>query len=295
MFLHAVRPVTLIISALAIVFLSSCDSLNERLEEPVSCKGKVTLSLAPDIEIKSLQSQSEVDDYYFRFAGLDGYATSEKFRYGDVSWPMDWYYGIFRMEAESCSEEVAEAGYGCLRYAGVSEVFSVVNGQTASVWVLCQVANAKVSVYFDNSMFESFDAFRLDVDEVTYPEEEESEEESSQASSEEILLRSLSFDSVDKSGYYNLYETPVYLRYTLFIRVDGAEEYVPVKTGFLDDEQTGEPVALNAGDDVTFNVRYTGDPVISPNIKFIISGQRVSVENGLKVQDYVSGSVMEDE
>jgi hypothetical protein len=144
-------------------------------------------------------------------------------------------------------------------------------------------------------MFESFDAFKLDVDEVTYPEEEESEEESSQASSEEILLRSLSFDSVEQSGYYNLYETPVYLRYTLFIRVDGAEEYVPVKTGFLDDEQTGEPVALNAGDDVTFNVRYTGDPVISPNIKFIISGQRVSVENGLKVQDYVSGSVMEDE
>lgn len=289
MFMHTVRLLTLVM----IVLFASCEGLNEKPDGSSAGKGFVTLELKTQIDIKSPQSLSEVEDYNFRFVGLDGYSTSDLFRFGDVSWPMEWYYGIYRVEAENCSETEAESGYGCLRYAGISEPFAIINGCEASAWLLCSIANVRVSVNYDNAMFESFDSFRLDVEALTYAENDDSEDEEEQTEPEEVLRRSLPFDSGNSTGFYNLYDTPMYLRYTLYILMDGAEEAVPVKTGFLSDA-SDVPLILKAGDDVTFNVSYTGAPMVSPNIKFIVSGERISVENGLEVPDYEYGSVVED-
>ena len=288
MTLHIGRWVALLLTVLS-VFITSCESDQNSSHG----KGEVMLSLYSDVVFKSPAPISDVDDFNFRFVGVDGYATSEYYRYGDVSWPFTWYFGIYRLQAESCTLEEADEGYGRLRYEGISSSFSVVNGRTATAQVICEVVNINVNVSFDDSMFETFQDFKLVVETVVPELTEDGEID---LTNDPEVRRTLEFDSINMSGYFSLAPEPTLLRYILYLKADGAEEFVESKTGYFTDPDSKSPAVMNGGDLVTLKVKYTGVPVVSPGIKFIVSGQRSSVNNSVTLNEYVSkDEVVEDE
>lgn len=288
MTLHIGRFTALLLTVLSFVF-TSCDFNHTESDG----KGEVMLSLYSDIVFKSSTPLSDVDDYNFRFVGVDRYATSEYYRYGDVTWPFKWYFGVYKLQAENCTVHKADEGYGCLRYEGISSSFSVMNGKTATASVICQVANINVNVAFDDSMFETFADFKLVVDTVLPVIGEEGEIDLTQ---DVEVRRTLEFDTINLSGFYSLGDKATLLRYTLFVKAEGAEKYVESKTGYFTDVNSDQPAVLRGGDLVTFRVKYTGTPVVTPGIKFIVDGNRTSANNSVNLNDYVNKEgVVEDE
>ena len=288
MTLHIGRFTALLMTVSCILF-TSCE--NGHINN--SGKGDVFLSLYSDVVLKSATPISDVDDFNFRFVGVDGYATSEYYRYGDVSWPFKWYYGIYRLQAESCTVAEADEGYGCLRYEGTGSSFSVVNGRTATARVTCQVANVGVNVLFDDSMFETFSDFKLVVETVVPVLDENGDID---LDSEMEVKRTLDFDAINMSGFYSLAEQPTLLRYILSLKLDGAEEFIESVTGYFTDPDAESPAVLAGGDLISLRVKYVGMPVVTPGIKFIVSGNRTSVNNSVNLNDYQSKEdVVEDE
>lgn len=288
MTLHTGRLAALLLTVLSIAF-TSCE--NDHIVS--RGKGKVMLSLYSDIVFKSETPLSNVDDYNFRFVGVDGYGSSEYYRYGDVNWPFEWYFGIFKLQAESCTETEADEGYGCVRYEGISNSFAVSNGITATAHVTCQVVNINVNVDFDDSMYEAFADFKIVVETVLPALDEDGQFD---MSVEPEIRRTLEFDTINMTGYFSLADQPTLLRYTLYIKMYGADEYLESKKGYFSDGSASGPSALRGGDLVTFNVKYTGAPIVTPGIKFIVSGERTSVNNSVFLEDYQNKeSVVEDE
>ena len=294
MTLHTGRTWALAVAALVLFFIS-CDYEESSRALAETGKGKVVLSISQGLELKSDPIPlSDLDDYNFRFVGVDGYATSQYYRYGSVSWPMDWYFGLFRLEAESCTEEDAEAGYGRLRHAGIGQPFSVINGQLATASVVCSVANFRVGVNFNDKMFMSYKDFKLVVESVLAPVYEQNEDGEMVLAKEEQLLRTLDFTAVNKVGFYNLQQGSVLLRYTLYIMVDGADEFIERTSGYFTEADPSIPAVVYAGDAITLNVEYVGDVQASTGIKFIVNGERTQVDDYLEIGDYIQGSVTED-
>lgn len=275
--------------------LSSCHGAS--VEELLKGEVDLSLSSATEIEVKSGEAVSAFDDYRFMFSGVDGYGSSEYYTFGEVLMPMEWYFGLYTMKAESCTEEEAEKGYGCIRYAGESSTFAVVNDQVASVSVMCNVANCRVNVKFDDSMYEAFSGFKLVVSTVTAPPEEEEGDAGDGSDADAPFIpetdRTLEFDPINPLGYYNISEEPLNMIYTLYVVVDGATEYIESVSGYF--QENGVNAIISPADGITFNVKYTGDPVVSPNIKFIVEGERKSVQNNITLGDYNQGQVQEDE
>lgn len=295
MTLHTSRFHALALAAL-LSMIVSCEGENPSHAPASNGKGKVILSLYSDLEIRSESSLvSDVDDYNFRFVGVDGYATSEYYRYGDVSWPMEWYFGLFRLEAESCTEEEAETGYGRLRYAGIGQPFSVINDRTATASVVCSIANFRVSVNFSDKMFLAYKDFKLVIDSVLSPIYEEDEDGNMVLVRDEQTLRTLDFTTIDKVGFYNSSGETTILRYTLYVMLDGAEEFIEIKSGYIMEEAAPVPAVVKAGDAIAIKVEYVGDVQPSPGIKFIVSGERKELDDCLELGDYSQGTVTEDE
>lgn len=285
---HIGRFTALLMTVLCLLF-TSCG--NDHIDD--SGKGDVFLSLYSDVVFKSPVPLSDVDDFNFRFIGVDGYATSDYYRYGDVSWPFKWYFGIYRLQAESCTVAEADQGYGCLRYEGIGNSFSVVDGKTATAQVTCQVANVNVNVVFDDSMFESFSEFRLVVDTVLPSLTEEGDMD---MDAEMEVRRTLEFDPINMSGYYSVADQLTVLRYALYIKEYGTEEFQESVSGYFSDTSSGQPAELRGGDLITLRVKYTGAPVVTPGIKFIVAGERTSVNNSVTLNDYLNkDEVVEDE
>jgi hypothetical protein len=280
---------------LNIMALSSCEGA--AAEELLRGEVDLSLSSGTEIEVKSAVVSSEFDHYRFKFSGVDDYGSSDFYTYGDVLMPMEWYYGIYTLYAESCTKEEAEEGYGCIRHEGESSPFSVINDVVSSVSVVCNVANCRVNVKFDDSMYESFAGFKLKVRTVPAPVDDDSADDEEQSAEvlvqEEVqTIRELDFDPVNQVGYYNLQDYPINLHYTLYLLNFEAEEYMESISGYF--EENGEPAVINPADGVTFNVKYIGEPIISPNIKFIIEGERKPVQNNITLGDYTQGGIKED-
>ena len=153
-----------------------------------------------------------------------------------------------------------------------------------------------LNVYFQDSMYEAFDAFQLMVQAVSAPPaEDESEEETEQFVPQQY--RRLIFDPIEQSGYYNLQSEPILLYYTLNVRHIGAEVFVEsgVEGYFIAKEET-EPYVVEAGDLITFRVNYTGETVPSDGVKFIVDGIRTTMNTSLGLPGYnVDDNVKEDE
>lgn len=286
MTLHIGRLFALAFIALPLVF-TSCDTAVEKTDGV----GKVMLSLHSDIVVRSAVTIAEVDDFNFRFVGVGSYGSSEYYRYGDVQWPMDWYFGVFKLQAESCTTEEAHAGYGKLRYEGISDAFSVTQGNVATASVVCHVANVSVNVLFDDSMYEAFAATKLRVETVEPVLDEDGNIDWNE---EPVSTRTLDLDAINQSGFYNLSSDCTLLRYTLFLKTDGAEEFVESKIGYFVGND-GAPALLRGGDVITLRVKYVGAPIVTSGIKFIVSGDRVSVNNNVSLDHYNKDTVVEDE
>ena len=70
----------------------------------------------------------------------------------------------YQAYAESCSETEAESangGWGCIRYYGTSDLFSVTKDQAMRVKLPCAIANAAVSVQTDDEIASS--AYQLTI------------------------------------------------------------------------------------------------------------------------------------
>lgn len=295
MTLHTGRFNALAFAAL-ILMLVSCEGHEPSHALDGDGKGKVMLSLGADlvIDVRSEASPiSDFDDYNFRYVGVDGYATSEYYRYGNVSWPMDWYFGVFRLQAESCTAEEAETGRGCLRYEGISQPFAVINDQLATASVVCTVANVRVNVTYNDKMFMSFEDFYLSIESVISPVYEEDEDGNMVETKPEQSMRALDFTTIEKTGYFNIHSGNMNLKYRLYVRMEGAELYLLKKEGYLlaDD---GNPEVIKSGDDITFNVVYVGDVDDTENVIFIVEGERLTMHTGLDINDYGQGAVVED-
>lgn len=302
MTLHTGRFNALAFAAL-LLMLVSCEGHEPTHALADKGKGKVMLFLSTDlsIDIKSEASPiSYFDDYRFRFVGVDGYATSDYYRYGDipsygdVPKTMTWYFGIFRLQAESCTAEQAETGRGCLRYEGISQPFAVINDQTATASVICTVANVRVNVTYNDKMFMSFADFYLSVESVMSPVYEDNEDGSMVETKPEQSMRALDFTTIEKTGYFNIHSGEMNLKYRLYIRMDGAEEYMLKTEGYLL-ANDGKPEVIMPGDDITFNVTYVGQAPVTDGVKFIVDGERLPMHTGLDVNDYDKDSVVEDE
>lgn len=293
MTLHTGRLYALTFVALIFMFIS-CEGDRPSHSLAENGKGRVVLSLYSSIEVKSdAVPISDIDDFNFRFVGVDGYATSEYYRVADVSWPMEWYFGLFRLEAESCTKDEAEAGYGQLRYAGIGDPFAVINDQLATAYVVCDIANFRVDVNFNDKMFLSYKDFKLVVESVLAPLYQEDEEGNMVISREEQLLRTLDFTTLDRTGFYNLHDDPVILRYTLYVMQDGATEFIEAASGYFT-EGHPMPSTMRAGDFITLNVQFVGEVQPSSGVKFIVEGERTGVEDGVEIGDYNQGGVQED-
>lgn len=284
---------TLIFSALLFVF-ASCENAGTAGAFIEDGKGLVDLSLSSEITIKNTESISEdYSDYNFRYVGVDGYGTSDYYRYGDVSWPMEWYFGTFRLQAESCTRDEAEQGRGKWRYEGTGTPFAVVNGQTAASSVVCGVANVRVNVIFEDNMFVSFKDFKLEVTSVLAPQYDEDDN----LVSEERAVRTLEYNPLNTTGFYNLHDAPMNLKYTLSIKEFGVEEYIEHLNGYLVKDGSGVPAELVAGDDITLRVKYTGETVVLPGLIFIVNGEWTTddvIGNDVSIEDYTGDTVTED-
>ena len=107
----------------------------------------------------------------------------------------------YQAYAESCSEAEAESangGWGCIRYYGTSDLFSVTKDQAIRVVLPCAIANAAVFVQTDEEIASS--AYQLTI----------------QAS--DNTGRSLTFDSSTKenTAYFNVAGSRT-IQYTLTI------------------------------------------------------------------------------
>jgi hypothetical protein len=278
---------------LNIIMLSSCHG--SALSELQRGEVDLTLTSATEIEVKAADSSSEFDNYRFRFSGVDGYASSDFYTYGDVVMPMEWYYGLYTLYAESCTKEEAEYGYGCLRYEGESSQFAVINDQVSAVSVVCNVANSRVTVKFDDTMYESFANFKLMVRTVAVPLEDNSSDGDDPDSAEAPLqvIRTLELDPANPVGYYNVADVPVYMEYILYVKLEEDTDYIESVQGYF--EEGGQKAVINSADAVVFNVRYIGTPVITSGIKFVVDGQRTKVDNSFTLDDYHQGGVKEDQ
>lgn len=286
MTLHTGRFCSLMMSAMFFI-LVSCERTGSFEAQPEEGMGKIVL--------KSAETISEIDDYNFRFVGVDGYGTSPYYKFSEVSWPMTWYYGIFRLQAESCTLEEAEDGYGRIRYEGIGDPFTVINGQTASASVVCSIANCRVDVTFNDKMFLSFKDFKLKVDSVLAPVYEYDEDGNLVETRGEQLLRTLDFNMLSKVGYYNLHSEPVLLKYTLYTMLDQAEEFIEQASGYLTVDDTDIQAVIKPADFITFNVSYVGEVQVTDGVKFIVGTERQAMPAGITVPDYSgSGTVTED-
>ena len=70
----------------------------------------------------------------------------------------------YQAYAESCSESEAEnanGGWGCIRYYGASEQFSVAKNEDVTANIPCEMVNAAVSIQVDEQVASNFPAYQL--------------------------------------------------------------------------------------------------------------------------------------
>lgn len=140
----------------ALLLLTAC---NEMVMEPGQM-GSIALSLSSDIEVEAPTKAGSVDCSNFRVTVDGDRATGEtylqEYIYGQMNASEAIPYGTYTVSAESCSEDDAEAGTGCVRYYGTSPEFTVASQTAVPVVVSCTMVNAKASLTLDRSFLADF-------------------------------------------------------------------------------------------------------------------------------------------
>ena len=147
--------------------LMAAVSCSSELNGPVSF-GSLRLALDSDIEIdvatRSDETAGPYDDYNIHISGE--HTGSDPYEldlvYGEAQWPLALPYGLYSVAAESCTEDEAHSlndGYGAVRFHGVTEDVQIKSpvSEAVPVSVRCTMANAKVSVTFDEGFLSDFE------------------------------------------------------------------------------------------------------------------------------------------
>lgn len=154
----------------AMALASMAVACNSAIIDAPQRYGEISVSLgSPDVAVVTkadpvtLTPESDgASDYTVRIFNDNGEkmheVTYDKFTEAKVL-PFDTYY----VTVENCNEAAAEDGFGVMRLYGRTEDDIILDASnlSASAIVNCKVANAKVSVVFDESVKDKFES--LDV------------------------------------------------------------------------------------------------------------------------------------
>lgn len=134
----------------------SCNEI--RIDGPIGY-GELVLALtgdpAVDVITKAELTPDQAAGYNVWVCDESGNLFGDKVKFSSsITVPA----GTYRVWAESCTEEEAENGQGCVRYLGNSgeTAVNVTAGGSTGVTVECSVANALVEVIFDPSIKDKF-------------------------------------------------------------------------------------------------------------------------------------------
>lgn len=144
-------------------------------DEPVQECGQINLTLenstAPEIEVstRTVTDLTETDAKDYNIQVLqNGNVKLEStnfltFKNTTFIFPIGSGYTV---TAESCTEEVGQSandGVGQIRYFGTSAPFEVKTNEISNVKVTCTMANAKVSIAYDEVFAQVFNGYTVEV------------------------------------------------------------------------------------------------------------------------------------
>lgn len=148
-------------------------------DEPVQGYGQINLSLGntvnPEIEVSTrayqILSTDEAKDYWIEVL-QNGKSVLEPTNYLNFMntnpiFPSGEGYAV---AAQSCTEEEAQTangGAGQVRYTGTSDAFAIAVSSTSDVTVSCTMANAKVSIVYDEEFTKYFTDYKVTVYEAS--------------------------------------------------------------------------------------------------------------------------------
>ncbi len=141
----------------------ACNSVKENTA-PVQY-GEISVSLGePDLEVITKAAQpDDTPNYTVRVFNDAGVQQGSDVLFGTFQ-PMKLPLGTYYVTAENCTEAEAEEGNGVMRLFGESNrVTLTANALSQSAEVKCQVANARVSVAFDENVEGKFENLTVTV------------------------------------------------------------------------------------------------------------------------------------
>jgi hypothetical protein len=126
--------------------------------------GTVALSLASDVEAvvgTKADNTVDYDSFLVKISGetLIGNRYGQEYVYSEIPDEMLIPFGSYFFSAESCTPAQAETsneGFGCVRYAGTTQKTDIMSTETMGIEIECSMANAKVTLVFDDSFLEDF-------------------------------------------------------------------------------------------------------------------------------------------
>lgn len=151
------------------IMLLAAASCSQKTSGP-ELYGSLDLRLSSEVEADVSTKAEEASTfalYNIRLTGTrtgnDPYTVSVV--YGEIGEPLVLPYGLYSVEAESCTEDQAHDGYGCVRFFGRTEDIQVKAPaeNPVQVSVECHMANAKVSLDFDAGFLSDFENVRAEL------------------------------------------------------------------------------------------------------------------------------------
>lgn len=149
-----------------VVLAVSCTQKMSGPQEFGAMDLRVSSDVEVDVSTKS-DDKGRYDAYNISLYGIrtgnDPYSASVV--YGQIAGPLTLPYGLYSVEAESCTESQAHEGFGCVRFYGKTEGVQVKRpaDNPTPVSVECRMANSRISVSFDEGFVADFESVSVDL------------------------------------------------------------------------------------------------------------------------------------
>lgn len=141
----------------ALLLLTAC---NEMVMEPGQM-GSIALSLSSDVEVEAPTKAGSVDCDNFKVSVTGKRQTGEdyleEYIYSQMKANEAIPFGTYVIAAQSCTEEDAVEGLGCVRYYGKTSEIKIESQTAVPVNVKCKMVNAKATLTLDQSFLDDFD------------------------------------------------------------------------------------------------------------------------------------------
>lgn len=140
----------------ALLLLTAC---NEMVMEPGQM-GSIALSLSSDVEVEAPTKAGSVDCDNFKVSVTGKRQTGEdyleEYIYSQMEANEAIPFGSYVISAQSCTEEDAVEGLGCVRYYGKTSEIKIESQTAVPVTVKCKMVNAKATLTLDQSFLDDF-------------------------------------------------------------------------------------------------------------------------------------------